>query len=165
MTLGIVDRLADLWLSWRAEQNVKRHAPQLAEFGIRRVETVPGGWQGTFVTPAAALIADDMARMLDASKAENYLQFDFLPRLDREGRPVRVTVQWAHGKAPGQVVAELKDEISVLRAALADDEIANKIATDCHDPAHDPRSCSRCEARLDGIDEYRAALGVMGLPP
>ena len=45
-----------------------------------------------------------------------------------------------------------------LLAILEDDIIAENIATDCHDPDHDPRSCPTCEARTDGIDAYRTEI-------
>ena len=45
-----------------------------------------------------------------------------------------------------------------LLALLEDDLIAEAIASDCHDPGHDPRSCPTCEARTDGIDAYRTEI-------
>ena len=55
-----------------------------------------------------------MADMLDEAQAENFVTFDFLPKLERQMRPLRVTVQWANGKNPGTLVAELKARIAEL---------------------------------------------------
>ena len=42
-----------------------------------------------------------------------------------------------------------------LLAILEDDELAQRVAGNCNDPAHDPRWCQTCEARTDGIESYR----------
>ncbi|HMN30824.1 MAG TPA: hypothetical protein PKE45_21905 [Caldilineaceae bacterium] len=53
--------------------------------------------------------------MLNAANAENYLQFDMVPRLDRRLRPIRVTVQWANGMSPAQKVAMLERQLHALQ--------------------------------------------------
>jgi|GEM_PF-6645561 len=42
-----------------------------------------------------------------------------------------------------------------LLAILEDEELAQRVAENCNDPAHDPRWCPTCEARTDGIESYR----------
>ena len=91
-----------------------RNNPAFEEMGLKKMSTTPGGWEATFVTPAAVIIADEMAAMLDKANAENFVQFDFMPRLDRGKRPVRVTVQWAHGMSPAEKCAMLEERIKTL---------------------------------------------------
>ena len=45
-----------------------------------------------------------------------------------------------------------------LRQCVDDDGLAKEVACRCHDPHHDDRWCSTCQARADGIEEYRLAL-------
>jgi len=118
---NLLTRAANWWINREYEASAKALAPELLELGLRRVQPTPDGtgWEATFITPAAALIANEMAAMLDAAAADNYLAFDFLPRLDREAvRPVRVTVQWAHGQNPAQMVTTLKARVAELEAQL-----------------------------------------------
>ena len=116
MLANLLDTLAHAWINHRYEQSAKLHAPELTELSLRRVQpTADGrGWEATFITPAAALIANEMAAVLDNARAENYVTYDFLPRLDRDMRPVRVTIQWATGKNPGTIIVELKARIAEL---------------------------------------------------
>jgi len=121
--LRIIDRLALGWIDWRRDREIKR-SPMLCkvadEFGLRELRSIPGGWEGTFITPAVVVIAEEMAAMLNKASAENHVVFDFLPRIDRGVRPVRVTVQWAHGKNPAQVNAELKKQVAELERRIED---------------------------------------------
>lgn len=117
---GLLTRAAYWWIERDYERHAKRLAPELAELGIRHMEATPTGWEGTFVTPAAAEIANIMADMLNDADAENYLTFDFLPRLDRQVRPVRVTVQWANGLNPGLKAAALERQNAELRQRIAE---------------------------------------------
>jgi len=111
--LELIDRLACWWIDWRMDRAASNN-PAYQELGIKRMEATPGGWEATFVTPAAVLIADEMAAMLDKANAENFVQFDFVPRMDRGKRPVRVTVQWAHGMSPAQKCAMLEEKLERL---------------------------------------------------
>jgi len=45
-----------------------------------------------------------------------------------------------------------------MQAILADDVLAQRVARDCSDPQHDDRWCSTCQARMDGIADYREAV-------
>ena len=121
----LLTRIANWWINREYEASAKALAPELAELGLKRIDTVPGGWEATLVTPAAAMIANEMAAMLEAGQAENYITFDFLPRLDRQAKPVRVTVQWARGQNPGQMVTELKARVAELEAQLEARDGAN----------------------------------------
>jgi hypothetical protein len=102
--IEILDRLACWWIDWRMDRDAKSN-PAVREMGLKKIGTFPGGWEVTFVSPAVAMIADEMAAMLDKANAKNYISFDFIPRLDRGRQPVRVTVEWAHGESPATKAA------------------------------------------------------------
>ena len=57
-----------------------------------------------------------------------------------------------------RVFAKLSARDATIAKLLNDDEIADRIATDCHDPQHDDRWCSTCDARMNGILAYRKAI-------
>lgn len=75
------------------------------------------GMSATFIHENIAILANDAAAMLNAANADNYLQFDMVPRLDRGMRPIRVTVQWANGESPADQNARLRKEIEQLKEA------------------------------------------------
>ncbi len=52
----------------------------------------------------------------------------------------------------------LKAKLSHLTATIKDDERAERGGMNCHDQHHDDRWCPTCEARKDGIDDYRDML-------
>lgn len=119
----LLDKIAGRWLDWHADYAI-HHNPEMpqmmAELGLKKFEVGQGRIDATFFTPAAAILADGMAQMLNAANAENYVQFDMLPRLDRGLRPVRVTVQWASGESPAAQNARLRAEVSELKQQLAE---------------------------------------------
>jgi hypothetical protein len=70
--------------------------------------------------PGVALLADDAAAILNENEAENYVQFDLHPRIDR-GKPwVRVTVQWANGISPAVKAARLARRVAELEQVVED---------------------------------------------
>ena len=109
--LEIIDRLACWWIDWRMDRDARSN-PAFEEVGLKKMSATPGGWEATFITPAAVIIADEMAAMLDRANAENFVQFDFMPRLDRGKRPVRVTVQWVRGMSPAEKCAMLEEKLT-----------------------------------------------------
>lgn len=117
--LELLDKLAGRWLDWRMEQMAARH-PELHEFGLHRAEVEPDGrFTVTGISVTAAILADEMAAMLNRASADNYIEFDMAPRLDRGIRPVRVTVQWANGLSPAQKATRLEQRVAELEAQLA----------------------------------------------
>lgn len=54
--------------------------------------------------------------------------------------------------------------IDGMREAVQNVELLKKIATDCHDPGHDPRYCETCSSRMDGIEAYQREIAKL-LPP
>ncbi len=110
-----IDRLAGKWFDWRTDRRVKQN-PELQEFGLHKAEANERGFYADFITPAAAILADEMATMLEEAHAENYVEFDMMPRLDRGLRPIRVTVQWAGKLSPAQKAAQLAEELAAMTA-------------------------------------------------
>lgn len=109
--LELLDRLAGWWLDYRTDQRVK-NSPEYAEFSklsISKLDPSTGElvFNGSFI----AYFADEAATFLDKHNAENYVQFDMLPRIDRGLRPVRVTVAWAKGESPASKAARLEHEL------------------------------------------------------
>jgi|GEM_PF-3165490 len=51
-----------------------------------------------------------------------------------------------------------KVALEEVRSILDDKDLMDTIGRDCHDPYHERRWCSTCEARLNGIDAYRNAI-------
>ncbi len=88
--------------------------PELHEFGLKKAEFDESGFHVVASFPGVVVLADEAARMLDASNAENYIEFDMMPRLDRGLPPVRVTVQWADEMSPAQKAAMLEKRIKEL---------------------------------------------------
>ena len=111
--LEMIDRLAGWWLDWRTDHAIAQHS-ELHEFGLKKAEFDESGFHVVASFPGVVVLADEAARMLDASDVENYIEFDMMPRLDRGLPPVRVTVQWANGMSPAQKAAMLEERIQEL---------------------------------------------------
>lgn len=105
--LELIDRLAGWWLDWRVDRRIAND-PELQKAGFKRAEVDENGFHLVLSFPGVYLLADEAAAMLEAHNAKNYVQFDMLPRADRQLEPIRVTVQWAKGKSPAQRVLELE---------------------------------------------------------
>lgn len=65
---------------------------------------------------------------------------------------------WMYVDFPREHVTELDAAMAKRKARVADDDLAERIAIDCHDAGHDARWCATCAARRDGIEAYREAL-------
>lgn len=122
----ILDRLAYWWIDWRHERWVRR-TPEIKkavdDLGLRRFEICDGRYETTFVTEAAAFIANEMAQLLTEAGAENYVEFDMLPKLERKLPPVRVTIQWANGESPAAQNERLRKEIAELKKVNVELEV------------------------------------------
>ena len=51
----------------------------------------------------------------------------------------------------------MTQEADIL-ARLRDEDLSIQISQKCNDPWHEDRYCPTCEARLNGIDDYRRAV-------
>lgn len=105
--LDLIDKLVGWWLDWRTDRAVAA-SPELQRAGFKRAEVDGDGFHLIASFPGVWILADQAAALLDANNAENYVQFDMLPRADRHLKPIRITVQWAKGKSPAQRVLELE---------------------------------------------------------
>ena len=117
INLAALDRLAGWWMDWRTDR-VIRDMPEM-DFEIKRFKAIKQEqeWSAEMVVDmqAIATFADTVGRVLDAYNAENYLQFEMLPRLDRGIRPILVTLQWARGESPSAKATRLEQELAELR--------------------------------------------------
>lgn len=112
--LALIDILAGLWLNWRMDREVNRNN-RVGEMNLQKVEFDENGFHLIASFPGVVLLADEAAAMLNANNAENYVEFDMMPRLDRGKRPIRVTVAWANGESPAAKAARLERELDELR--------------------------------------------------
>lgn len=112
-----LDRLAGWWLDWRTDR-AARQDPRFSDFGLTKFEATGKSQELVISTEMVAIIADHAATMLQENNAENFVQFDMMPRLDRGLRPVRVTVQWAYGLSPAQKCAQLEKKVAELQAEI-----------------------------------------------
>lgn len=117
--LHYLDRLAGWWLDWRTTQAMKNEPGDWQRFDLQKMEVEKNGWNVVAFAPGIVALADQAAALMNAERAENFVQFDMKPRLDRGKPDIRVTVQWAHGMSPAEKAAKLSAEVERLRIALA----------------------------------------------
>lgn len=116
-----LDLLAAWWLNWRTDR-AARNNPMVQAMGIQKVQYDETGFHLIASFPAVTALADEAAALLGANQAENYVQFDMMPRIDRGKRPIRVTVQWADGESPASKAARLEKELEAMKVARQSDE-------------------------------------------
>lgn len=109
-----IDKLAGWWLTMRTRQEAAKDTACIS-VDIQEDRTV-----ATYMSQSIAALADEAAEMLRDAQAENYIQFDMLPRIDRRLPQVRVTVAWANGEMPAQKAARLVEERSALLLSFWD---------------------------------------------
>jgi len=112
--LPLLDKLAGWYLDWRTDQAVKKLPPELHELKLHRAEMNTREWEIVMTSPAIVYLADQVADLLQQQNAKNYVQFDLMPRPDRNKPPIRVTVQWASGISPAEKAAKLADALRQL---------------------------------------------------
>jgi len=123
LLLSPFDKLAGRWLSWRADQAYKSVDPK-TDVEIQRVEfSKEKGLEIVGTAPGITYLADECTELLKKFKADNYIQFDMMPRYDRGQKPVRVTVAFANGEMPAMRADRLSKQI---------ENIANRMNT-CHE--------------------------------
>lgn len=124
--LSLVDRLAAWWLNWRTERAVKG-TPYWKETELVRLEAERNGTlQALLASPSVVIMAQEAARLLDATRVENFFMFEMFPRLERGVAPIRVTVEWAERMGPVKQLDKAKRDLALqmavneqLRAELA----------------------------------------------
>lgn len=115
--LKLLDRACAAYFNWRAKGPARQAA---AENGIEwmRAELTPDSWRIDVAAPNLVFLLEEAAALLDKNHAENYIQFDMIPRAARtDWRAVRVTLQWLHGLSPAEKNARLEAELTELRRA------------------------------------------------
>ncbi len=66
-------------------------------------------------------------------------------------------------EAAADCISRLREQGPQLRALynkVADDDLADAVARDCHDPAHNAAWCGTCMIRSDAIEAYRDKIGA-----
>lgn len=109
-----IDSMAGKWLDWRNEKSIAddEHFELIAAHIDKRATEI------TLAHPSIAIMAQEAAMMLNESNAENYVQFDMMPRADRKLPWIRVTVQYAQGLSPAAKNAKLEAENKRLVESL-----------------------------------------------
>lgn len=128
---GIIDRLAGAWLNWRRDQAIQRDPVLREDFNLRKLEINDGNVKAVFEHPAILTLAEESASLLQATGARNYFEFDIMPRFDRGLKPIRITVAWAHGIAPGtkaRIYEDLLRRAAPHVSSTLFDEIKNALA-------------------------------------
>lgn len=116
----LLDKLACWWIDWRQDQNVKtmlKEEPEMAA-EIHRLSADKNGFEIVMKSQGVFLLADQAAALLNSHNAQNYVEFDMMPRLDRGMRWIRVTVQWRDGESPAQKASRQEKEIEKLKEQL-----------------------------------------------
>ena len=152
--LKLIDRVAGWWLDWRTDQVIKGD-PEIQDLGFTcKAERQSSMTELVLGTPFAAYMADQLATLLNEANAENYVQFDMIPRIDRKLRPVRVTVQWANGLSPSEKAARLETEVDKLRGErLHRAKQRNYFAQKCNELEKDLDEETQEVERLRGVIE------------
>ena len=131
--LSAVDRLAGWWLDWRMTRALAAD-PELSKMGFHKAAATQTGCEIEAISPAVPILADQCARLMTQAGAQNYVEFELLPRLDRGLRPVVITVRWSNGELPSVKAARFEAELSRINTALAHCGIVG-IADEFHDAA------------------------------
>lgn len=114
-----LDKLACAYLDWRTGRLVAND-PELSGFSLIKAEQNRNGWEVKAFAPMVVALAEQATDLLEYHGAENYVQFDMMPRLDRGKRPIRVTVQWARGETPAAKATRLENELVLERGVSAE---------------------------------------------
>lgn len=159
--LHLLDKLAGWWLD-RRMSHASKVDPELAEMELRKAKIDQDGLTVEGISPMVAAFAEEAARMLNKANAKNYLEFDMFPRMDRQLKPIRVTVQWwGKGKSPAQRVTELERELAAAQEAIIELYDAMNTRDNCPDCGGDGTSWSlvgeeaepeSCQCSLDVYD-------------
>lgn len=116
------------WLNWRMDRRIKQaiKSGEFPDIELRRFKAEGKDMEILMAHPGVLSMVEQAGKFLKAHNAENYVQFDLIPRLASDLRAIRVTVQWAGGLSPamknaeqGRVIEQQRAEIARLRI-LAD---------------------------------------------
>lgn len=114
-----VDRLVGYWQSFRINQQVE-NCPDFQDFKLKSVEIKENTADFVFKYPEIGLLATGCAKLLNDLDATNSVQMRMVvPGIYRQ---VLVTVQWADGKSPNEVLAEKEEELRICQQKLAEKE-------------------------------------------
>lgn len=115
MTPEELEEWTRVYRQWSNDRFFKEN-PEL--FELNQLHMEPGELSIKAFSPMVAVIAEEAAKMLEANNAKNYLEMEFIPRVARNLRSIRMTVRWSNGRMPGQEVARLKEEFGRLDSLI-----------------------------------------------
>lgn len=119
--INILDHVAASWLNWRTVQSIKNDPSfQGVELERANFEKEDDKIRMLMNHPSICYLAEEAASLLKELGAENYVEFNFSPNIDKALKPVRVTVQWAEGLSPAAKNVELDRKLSRLQGAVDD---------------------------------------------
>lgn len=126
MTLAqLIDRAASWWLNWRTDRAITGaiKSGRMEDLELKKFSATGKSVELLAMHPAIATIAEQAVSFLQVHNAENYVQFDLMPRIDRGTRPIRFTVQWASGLSPAEKARKLAEQLADLRSRATVDKI------------------------------------------
>jgi len=150
-----LDKLAFWYVEWRYDKQVEEFNESQPDMEFKKAEVlIEDG--NTIVQviadhPGIAMFAEDMAKLLDESGAENYVSFEFMPRLDRGIKPVEVTIGWARKLSPLKKAAMLEKRVAELEQSLNKEYRAHQL------------SAAVADARLEEMERLAKILQDNGL--
>lgn len=153
--LALIDRAAAWWLNKRIDAQAEA-ASQATGVKFHKASMDASGFNVTLIAPDLLLLIEQAAGLLNQQNAENYVQFDMIPRLSRQPypRPVRVTVQWMNGLSPAEKNARLERECDDWQRQAADCQASlNRLALAAEElrAANDSGDIDRCDKALDAL--------------
>jgi hypothetical protein len=154
--LSLLDRLAGWWLNWRMTRAIAGQ-PDLARFDLHHVEASAGKWEIEAFAPFVPVLAEQCARLMTELGAQNYVEFELLPRLDRGLRPIVMTIRYSNGEMPSVKAARFEAELQRINTTLAHCGTVG-IAGEFHDAA------DAITQMADHIQELERAWNQLGEP-
>lgn len=114
------EALVARWINWRMDRRIKRAiaSGEMPDIELRKFAVNGRDMEILMAHPGVAAMAEQAGKFLKAHNAENYVQFDLIPRLESDLRPIRVTVQWASGLSPAMKNVEQARAIDLMRAEI-----------------------------------------------
>jgi hypothetical protein len=122
--LKLIDRFAGHWIDYRTRRNAQKIGlyDKLNDMSVDGFKAQNGNIEMVLKHPDICLVASGFAAILSESNAENYVQFDMMPRADHAIKPIRVTIQWADGLSPAVKAARLEKELDELKQNINNKE-------------------------------------------
>lgn len=108
------------WINWRMDRRIKQaiKSGEMSDVELKRFKIDGKDMEILMAHPGVLSMVEQASKFLKAHNAENYVEFDLIPRLASDLRAIRVTVQWAGGLSPAAKNAEQAREIGRMKAEI-----------------------------------------------